>query len=63
MTADDDHDRLIRVEQNVLEMKDSLNKVLPDHETRIRSLEKWKYGIPAGLVLTFFTGLTAVVHH
>jgi len=23
---------------------------VPDHENRIRSLERWKYGIPAGIV-------------
>ena len=23
---------------------------VPDHENRIRSLERWKYGIPTGIV-------------
>lgn len=29
-------------------------RAVPDHETRLRSLERWKYGLP-------ITGLTAVL--
>lgn len=25
---------------------------IDDHETRMRSLERWRYGIPAGLLIT-----------
>ncbi len=62
MTNADDHDRLVRVEATLVEVRDALNKVVPDHESRLRSLERWKYGIPAGLVLTIFSALSAVLH-
>lgn len=35
-------------------------KDLPDHEERIRSLERWKYGLPiAGLTAVLSAGLSA----
>lgn len=58
MGADDDHDLLIRIEGKV----DQLLVGSTDHEDRIRSLERWKYGIPAGLALTALTAFATVIH-
>lgn len=62
MTRDDDHDRLVRVEATLVEVRDALKTVIPDHEGRLRALERWKYGIPLGVVLTIFTALGTVLH-
>ena len=44
----------------------SLKEQLPDHETRIRSLEHWKYGLPlAGITALGSLALAvySLVHH
>lgn len=46
---------LIRLEQKV-------DKVLDDHEKRIRLLEKFKYGIPASLVASVAAVVGALLH-
>lgn len=41
-------------------------KDVPDHETRLRALEKWRYGLPfAGLLAIASAGLSvwATLHH
>lgn len=35
------NERLVRIETKI--------EVLPDHEKRLRGLERWRYGIPAGI--------------
>lgn len=37
-----------------------------DHETRLRGLERWRYGLPASLVVSLGSAaasLVAVLHH
>lgn len=36
-------------------------KAVPDHETRIRSLERWKYGMPVAGLLAVGSTIAAVV--
>lgn len=44
----------------------TLKETLPDHESRIRALEKWRYGLPiASLLAIASAGLSAwaALHH
>lgn len=56
------HDQLGELSKDVAYIKghlDAIAKVTPDHEQRIRKLEKYAYGIPASLIvsgLLFITG-------
>ena len=43
--------------QNLTSNNESAGKILNDHESRIRGLERWKYGIP----VTLITGIVAAV--
>ncbi len=35
---------------------------LRDHETRIRSVERWKYGIPVSMLIAVVTALGYLAH-
>ena len=51
------HDAVIRLEMKV----DSLLETRVDHESRIRGLERWRWGIPSGLIVAVVTGLLALL--
>lgn len=38
---------------------EQLNKQVPDHENRLRVLERWRYGIPAAGVTAVVAAITA----
>lgn len=38
-----------------------VNETLRDHETRIRSLERWKYGLPIGAVAALVPAVIALL--
>ena len=62
------YDRLVSLEVKVdrlagladLSIPESL-KVHNDYESRLRSLEKWRYGIPAGILIGIFALVEALV--
>jgi hypothetical protein len=34
-------------------------KSIPDHESRIRALERWRWGLPASVIAAFASGAAA----
>jgi len=49
-----DHDRIIRIDENVENIRERLTKgdeLMKHHEQRISKLERWKAGIISGLAL------------
>jgi hypothetical protein len=53
------YDAVLGVREDVRSLKQdnaSVNETLDDHESRIRSIERWKYGVPvatlSGLIAT-----------
>lgn len=48
-----------RIEEKV----DTLITQRGDQENRLRSLERWKYGLPASLIIAGAGLLTAIVRH
>lgn len=38
------------VKEILLRVEEKVDKVADDHETRIRSLERWKWGLPVSAV-------------
>lgn len=61
-----DNDRItlevVRAELNgkldlLLERSTEAKKDLDDHETRIRSVERWKYTVPASLLMAAAAGI------
>lgn len=38
-------------------------EAIPDHEDRIRWLEKWKWGLPATLITSVAAGILAILFH
>jgi len=45
---------ITRVREDVAYIKAKID-ALPDHEKRLRSLERWRYGIPGGLLVTLIS--------
>lgn len=37
-----------------------LTEQLPDHETRLRELERWRYALPASLATAVASGILAI---
>lgn len=44
------HEGLYTVQEALQRIESKVDKILDDHEERIRSLERWKWGLPASLV-------------
>lgn len=55
-----DHDRLIRIDERLARMESSLTKIADDHERRVRSLERRQW-INFGAVAASVTALGAVL--
>lgn len=36
-------------------------KMLPDHEIRIRALERWRYALPASIFLAVASGVAGII--
>ncbi len=51
ITLRDIYDKLTVVDQSVQDMKAPVETVA-DHETRIRGLERWRYGQPVTIVIS-----------
>jgi hypothetical protein len=58
------YDEIVGTREDVRSLKqdrENVNDTLDDHETRIRSVERWKYGVPvatlAGVVATIYSAL------
>ena len=59
-----DRDLILRVESKVerlMDKVDSVRETQSDHERRLRSVERWKYSIPIGMVLAIGTIIGAVL--
>ena len=48
ITNRDIYDKLLKVEETVIAMGPQAGR-LDDHEARIRSVERWKYALPASI--------------
>lgn len=52
-----DHDQLAQdlsaVKEDVAYIRAKV-EAIPDHEERLRSLERWKWGLPVTAILAFF---------
>ena len=44
-----------------LEREGAIYNWLQDHETRMRSLERWRYGIPVSILIAVITALALVL--
>lgn len=56
----EDRDLILRVEAKLDRVIDRLDRIedgMKDHESRIRSTERWKYSIPLGVI----AGLAMIV--
>ena len=60
VTAKDMYDMLVHLVDEVREMK-PLVAAQSDHETRIRALEKWRWGLPTTLFFSTASIITSVV--
>jgi hypothetical protein len=56
------YDKLCVVEDKVILMTPQGEKIT-DHESRLRSLERWKYTIPASLLTAAAAILTTLLRH
>lgn len=57
-------DRLVRLEVLLANDLDNLGDSRDDHEKRLRSLERWRYAIPASLgagFISFVTGIVVII--
>lgn len=52
--------RLARIEVKLDMMIERLNEVRTDHEARLRTLERWKYAIPASAVMAATSAAVAI---
>lgn len=50
------------VKEILLRVEKKLNEELEDHETRIRSLERWKWGLPVSALGATLATLVALLH-
>jgi hypothetical protein len=57
-----DHDRLIRIDERLARMEAGLYKITDDHERRMRSLERRQW-VNFGAVAASATALGAVIKH
>jgi hypothetical protein len=60
ITLKDVYIELMKIKESVLEIKGTTNKI-PDHEDRIRALEKWRYGLPVSLALAFLSAVVGLL--
>jgi hypothetical protein len=54
VTLKDVYIELMKIKESLSEIKgkaDTTASAVPDHETRIRSLEKWRYALPPAILL------------
>ena len=53
--------RALDVKVDRLEREGTLFTALQDHETRMRSLERWRYGIPVSILIAVITAVAIVL--
>ena len=61
-TFEEMHETLTRVREDVSYIKAKI-EVIPDHEVRIRFIERWKYGLPATLVTSVVALIGVALTH
>ena len=57
------YDELVAMREDVRASTQNLATVtdtLADHEDRVRSLERWRYSVPAALVTAFLSAATTI---
>lgn len=59
--AENGDTRGLTLRELVLEMREDLKKVQNDHEMRMRNLERWRYGIPASILIALATAVAIVL--
>lgn len=66
VTLKDVYVELMKIKESLLKVEEGVRSI-PDHETRIRSLEKWRYGLPVSMVMALVSIAVAVIslygHH
>lgn len=62
LMPEQDHDRLIRIDERLARMESGIVKITDDHERRMRSLEKRQW-INFGAIAASGTALGAVIKH
>lgn len=60
VTLKDVYIELMKIKETLGELKNSADKV-PDHETRIRALEKWRYALPPAIILALMSAIVSVL--
>lgn len=58
----DIYTELLKVKEAVTAMNPQANQ-LQDHETRLRSVERWKYAMPASIVLALVAVVQGIMDH
>lgn len=61
MTSEIEHIGLGEIVRKLDAIEQSVNGILKDHETRLRSLEKWMYAVPPTLAIALASIVTAVL--
>jgi hypothetical protein len=60
VTNKDIYDQLMQVKEKLIEMSPQ-GQMLTDHEARLRSVEKWKYGLPASISTSVIAAAIALL--
>jgi hypothetical protein len=60
VTLKDVYTELLTIKEAVTSMRAQAEQ-LKDHETRIRSVEKWKYGLPASISTSVIAIITSIL--
>lgn len=56
------HEDLFAIREDVAYIKAKIES-LPDHEHRLRSLERWRYGVPGSVIAAVLALITALFAH
>lgn len=48
--------------RSLIENRADVDKLLDDHESRLRSIERWKYGIPGVVALSAVAAAVQIFH-
>jgi hypothetical protein len=66
ITGREIYDEIVGMRDDVRSLAQSRSddaKTLDDHETRLRAVERWRYGIPITAIASGVAVATALVHH
>jgi len=64
ISAREIYDQIVGLRDDVRSLVQSnaeVSKELDDHETRLRSVERWKYAVPATLIVSLASAGTTII--